>query len=262
MKDMYRLILDSKGYVHDKRSDFYIGVKGSIYRIENNDEAYYLIDVNKGNKTESYTKEDLMDYKRAVALIRIFCINEYGSQSVIRRLTHIPIAFTEYEEEGHEVQVYLNMIELNMSFYFDKFLVDRINYSSIAELVHYELSFLDFDTLVSLEEEWNEVKVTSEEYLKDRSQPLTFSESCQFISSLVNSGLIKRDYREGYENNILIYRKAGKDEEKDPEGWYSEDFLETAKELFDNPESQKGLWEVIDRYPGYEPVFHKVEKAS
>lgn len=253
MKEMYRLILESKGYVYDEIQNVYVKNK-HIYIPESVEKIHYLKDIKSGVREEVYKNQNLEEYKRALACIRIFCIVQYNNAPQIRRLTQIPLAYTE-DEDGRSIEVYLNLIGYMISFYYDKVLVERRVYNSIAEQVCNELMFLDFGLLVSVEDDWEENRKRSLEYLKPHSEPLSYPEACQFLEALVKTGLLQRDYREGCEGNIMVCRGG------ESEGFYSEPLGKVAWELYQSPYLQKGLWEAVEGYPGFEPVFQRLEES-
>ena len=259
MKDVYKKILLSKGYRYIEKEDIYWAEK-DMFKATFDDKTYYLSNVaDPTNITEVYSVKDLEEFKNTLARIRIFCIIEYGAEPRIERFSHIPLAYTE-TEDGHEVEVFIDLVNYSMFWYYDKLLVERKVYKNIKELVEHELLYLDFDSLVSVNEDWE--YADKSEYgicIRDHSKPLSYFDCSQLLSSLSLNGFIQRDFREGYEGNILIYREA---KGENPEGWYSESVQSAAEELFRNPKSQRALWEVIESYPGFEPTFLKVSEVN
>ena len=94
------------------------------------------------------------DLERAKNLIKDFCHNEYGSgmDADFDDLEHIPVAYTTTEDELHEIEVQVNLLDYSVSQFLDNACVEKRSYGSLRELIDAELSALDFDELVRLNE--------------------------------------------------------------------------------------------------------------
>lgn len=87
-------------------------------------------------------------------LLREFCLAEYENDVVdFSDLTRIPIAYTTTEDEQHEIQVYVDLIGAQIITMVDTNQVDVEEYESIDEMISDVLPYLDFDDLVSIDEE-------------------------------------------------------------------------------------------------------------
>ena len=92
--------------------------------------------------------------ERAKSLLKAFCLAEYESDAVdFSDLSGIPIAYTTTEDEQHEIQVYVDLIGARIITMVDANQVDVEAYASIDEMISDVLPYLDFDDLVSIDEE-------------------------------------------------------------------------------------------------------------
>ena len=78
------------------------------------------------------------------------------------------------------------------------------------------------------------------EILKD-DEKLTFYECIQLIDKLADCNIIQRDSNNA--NNVITYRSA---DELNPEGWYLQNVLEVAQELYENRDNQVFLLETLE----------------
>ena len=105
-----------------------------------------------GQEEETHTLADSADFKEAMRLLEDFCNSEYDDGVVdLGNPEHLEIAFTNTEDEQHDIQVEVNLLEHSISQFFDGVCVDKREYGSIRELIDAELSRLDFDELVRLD---------------------------------------------------------------------------------------------------------------
>ena len=68
-------------------------------------------------------------------------------------LSKVGIAYTTTEDEQHEIQAAVNLVDFRMETYIDGTLTEYTQYDSLSELIQNGLSYLDFDSLVSVTEE-------------------------------------------------------------------------------------------------------------
>ncbi|MDE6997300.1 MAG: hypothetical protein K2P04_05410, partial [Oscillospiraceae bacterium] len=92
------------------------------------------------------------DLETAKQLISDFCADEYQVEEVdFSNPEHIGIAYTTTEDEKHEIQVEVNLLDFSISQLVDDECVEKRSYNSLRELIDNELTDLDFDNLVRLE---------------------------------------------------------------------------------------------------------------
>ena len=98
-------------------------------------------------------KQNLME--EAKRLVEDYCHREFGEDAVadFTNLAKIPIAYTTSEDDQHEIQVYLNLLDYNSETFIDGNCVWREQYENLEEMVADVLPYLDFDDLVSVSEE-------------------------------------------------------------------------------------------------------------
>lgn len=104
-------------------------------------------------KAEEPTQEELLE--QAKALIDAFCREEYEQENGAdyTDLSKVEIAYTTTEDERHEIQAAVNLVDFRMETYIDGTLAEYTQYDSLSELIQNGLSYLDFDSLVSVTEE-------------------------------------------------------------------------------------------------------------
>ena len=104
-------------------------------------------------KAEEPTQEELLE--QAKALIDAFCREEYEQENGAdyTDLSKVGIAYTTTEDEQHEIQAAVNLVDFRMETYIDGTLAEYTQYDSLSELIQNGLSYLDFDSLVSVTEE-------------------------------------------------------------------------------------------------------------
>lgn len=89
-------------------------------------------------------------------------------------------------------------------------------------------------------------------YTKSIEEPLIFIECVQLLETLIENKIIQKDPNN--KDNILVYRLAGTE---NPEGWYSENILTSASEIFHDEESQQFLRKLLEE-KGIVLKFRKV----
>ena len=104
-------------------------------------------------KAEEPTQEELLE--QAKAFIDAFCREEYEQENGAdyTDLSKVGIAYTTTEDEQHEIQAAVNLVDFRMETYIDGTLTEYTQYDSLSELIQNGLSYLDFDSLVSVTEE-------------------------------------------------------------------------------------------------------------
>ena len=91
------------------------------------------------------------DLETAKQLIRDFCGDVYQVEEMdFSNSEHIGIAYTTTEDEKHEIQVEVNLLDYSISQLVDDVCVEKRSYDSLRELIDNELTDLDFDELVRL----------------------------------------------------------------------------------------------------------------
>ena len=92
------------------------------------------------------------DLETAKQLIQDFCADLYHVEEMdFSNPEHIGIAYTTTEDEKHEIQVAVNLLDFSISKLVDDECVERRGYNSLRELIDNELTKLDFAELVRLE---------------------------------------------------------------------------------------------------------------
>ena len=94
--------------------------------------------------------DELDEAKR---LIEDFCDVEYDGGVDFSDLEHIGIAYTSTEDEKHEIQVEVNLLDFSVTQMLDDQLVEQRRYKTLRELIDNELSALAFDDLIHVEGE-------------------------------------------------------------------------------------------------------------
>ena len=104
-------------------------------------------------KAEETPQEELL--AQAKTLIDDFCRREYQQEdgADYADLSKVEIAYTTTEDEQHEIQSTVNLVTFRMETYIDGTLVEYTQYDSLDDLVRNGLSYLDYDSLVSVTEE-------------------------------------------------------------------------------------------------------------
>ena len=104
---------------------------------------------------EPRTSDELEEAKR---LIEDFCDAEYGDGSIdFSNLEHIGVAYTTTEDEQHEILVEVDLLDFSVTQTLDGQLVEQRQYKTLRELIDNELTILDFDSLIHLEREPEEL---------------------------------------------------------------------------------------------------------
>lgn len=100
--------------------------------------------------------QEITEIDRAKNYIMDFIAKEYDEE---RRdfdytdLSKIDVAYTTTEDEKHEIQTRVDLENYSVNIYIDEILIHRNQYGSLKELNDYHLQYLDFDSLVSVEDE-------------------------------------------------------------------------------------------------------------
>ena len=100
-----------------------------------------------------YLPENALD--KAKRLIDDFCREEYQREdgADYTDLTDVGVAYTTTEDDKHEIQARVNLVDFRIETLADGKVVRSVQYASIEELIEKGLQALSFDDLVSLSEE-------------------------------------------------------------------------------------------------------------
>lgn len=110
--------------------------------------------LNMTDKIEIEKENPLLD--KAKSLISDFISNEYESSvddSVFEDLSNISLAYTTTEDNMHQIQAVIDLENPGFKQYIDGKLIYEETYQSLNDLITYQLEFLEFDSLVSIEPE-------------------------------------------------------------------------------------------------------------
>ncbi|MDE7219648.1 MAG: N-6 DNA methylase, partial [Oscillospiraceae bacterium] len=110
---------------------------------------------------ESQDHNEADELEEAKRLIEDFCDAEYGGGVDFSDLEHIGIAYTTTENEQHEIQVEANLLDFSVTQTLDGQLIEQRRYKTLRELIDNELSVLDFDDLIHLEGEPEQLLATA-----------------------------------------------------------------------------------------------------
>lgn len=81
-------------------------------------------------------------------MIENFCLNEYGSGANFDNLSKIPLAYTTTEDGMHPIQVYADIENLKIQYYYDGFIYGEELFKCEEQMMDF-LSTMSFDELVS-----------------------------------------------------------------------------------------------------------------
>lgn len=97
--------------------------------------------------------ETLLD--KAKALIDEYCRTEFEREegADYSDLSAVEVAYTTTEDEKHEIQAKVNLVDFSIGTFADVTLVRTEQYDSLEQLVKYVLPGLSFDDLVYLSDE-------------------------------------------------------------------------------------------------------------
>ncbi|MGO3752028.1 MAG: DUF2958 domain-containing protein [Peptoniphilaceae bacterium] len=108
------------------------------------------------NSLEIERKENSSELDRAKDLIRKFLESEYDNkidEKTFIDLSNIALAFTTTEDDKHEIQAVIDLKEPALKQYLDGNLVHEEKYQSLTDLIDYQLEYLDFGNLITIETE-------------------------------------------------------------------------------------------------------------
>ncbi|MDE6456721.1 MAG: hypothetical protein K2L38_12680, partial [Dysosmobacter sp.] len=106
----------------------------------------------EASKSQGHTETD--DLAKAKELIQYFSDWEYGTGAVdFSDLTNIGIAYTTLTDDEIPIQVSVNLVDFSITQTLDGQLVEQRRYKTLRELIANELSALDFEELIHLEGE-------------------------------------------------------------------------------------------------------------
>lgn len=106
----------------------------------------YLLDFSE------YVVDQAENLEKAKEVIKEFCENEYGEDSEVDfgNLSKVDIAYTNTEDEKHEIQVSADLINNKLNTYLDGEIYESNKYSSLKDL-SFDIEHTDFDTLVRID---------------------------------------------------------------------------------------------------------------
>ena len=115
----------------------------------------------EGVEEQSEDSKELLD--KAINLINDYCIDEFSHEADFKDMSNVELAYTEVtdEETGieHTVQVSADLTDYSISMFIDDEKLDTEKYESLDALIEYELSYLNFDSLVSVPDDvWDKVR--------------------------------------------------------------------------------------------------------
>ena len=272
MRTTYKKFLISKGYRYDKENDRF-EKDGFLYKPVILRTQHFLklegaiegADVSglKITPSEVMDRWEIEKLDKALDLIYLFQIREYGGIKELSRFSSIPLAYTEKEEEGQEVavSVYLDLIKFTLKTYVEGYKIEEIHYDSLDDVIKNLLSHMSFESLTEIPdggyEAYMEMSVVGGNYIKRHDEKLKFQECLSFLSQLADNGLIQWNYMDKKNKALLIYHKAEADS---PEGWYSDPLYDAAANLCESEESQRELWKVVEG-EDFEPEFWELRQV-
>ena len=101
------------------------------------------------------TEEFVPPLEKAKSLIDAFCRDEYGQDdgADFSDLTNVGIAYTTTEDDKHEIQVSVDLVDFKINTFVDNELVGSEEYVTLENLIRNGLTGMSFDILVSLTDE-------------------------------------------------------------------------------------------------------------
>ena len=91
--------------------------------------------------------------EQAKGLIDQFCQKEYNSPADFSDLEKVGIAYTTVTDEEIPIQVNVDLVHYRIERYLGEQLMERRQYESLDELIHNELTGLEFDELVAVSDD-------------------------------------------------------------------------------------------------------------
>ena len=107
----------------------------------------------------------------AKRLINEYSLREFESEADFTDLEKVGLAYTETEDEGIPVEAEADLINCRINRYVNGRLVDRIEYDSLEDMIHAELEYMDFNELVSFNDE--QIEMGMQETEPEPEQPVT-----------------------------------------------------------------------------------------
>lgn len=89
----------------------------------------------------------------AKELINEYCYKEFGGPVDFDDLEHISITYTTVTDDEIPIQIYIDLVHFRLERYLENYLLERIQYESLDALIANELEFLDFDLLISVDDD-------------------------------------------------------------------------------------------------------------
>lgn len=98
---------------------------------------------------------------KAKELIRNFCLKEYGDEPDFSDLSHVGLAYTEFND-CTKVETLVDLESPAISTYIDGMLHSHTEYDTLEDLISNELENLDFDALVRIDDDELELETPPE----------------------------------------------------------------------------------------------------
>ena len=135
----------------------------------------------QGFRVEDFPVSENPLIEQAKQLIDDFCRREYDREegADYSDLTRVEIAYTTTEDEKHEIQVAVDLVNPAINTYIDNTLVESGEYESMEELVKYGLFDLDYGELAYVTEEqlapfYKETEAVKPAWEQKRTRAQTF----------------------------------------------------------------------------------------
>lgn len=108
------------------------------------------------------SEENVSVLNRAKQLINEYVMREFGEIEQFEDLSYISLAYTDIiDDDNNEygLRVYVNLETNSIITRVDDIDIEEVQYNSLGELIDSELSFLDFDALVSVDDDlWDKIR--------------------------------------------------------------------------------------------------------
>lgn len=159
----------------------------------------------KLNLAEQDAVELPSELDRAKELIQEFIDKEYEEEREpfeFENLEKVDIAYTTTEDEKHEIQASIDLINFSVNTYIDDMLVDKEQYGTLKELNDYALEHLDYGSLIFVEDEDIErVEKLTIDKDTDLDGVIDRFDSDPWDSSVVTNADIEEQKAEKFSNN-------------------------------------------------------------
>ncbi len=148
--------------------------------------------------------EENQDLAQAKKLIEEYCYDEFDSPPDFSDLSAVDVAYTTSETKEFSILATVDLEHFRIDGYLDHNLVRRWQFNSLNDLIHEELERLDFNDLVSIDEDAKPL-VAMVEYLGSDGN---VGYSTQYSDPDKLESDIARDIENGVPLSLVIYRDA------------------------------------------------------